>query len=186
MSFFAQAVERHAIASSGALAAHWGDTVDYPHVRQDARNWCWAACTAMVAEKRSGSAVTQCSIVCYQRSSTACCDDPTPATCDVPLSVSAMVGLLQRYGHAAARIALPSASVLRQQLQGAAVVVMWKWNDTSAGPAFHYVLVSGRVPGTDEYQLHDPRFDDVSYVTFDALRTAGALGRWIAAWWVRA
>ena len=185
MSFLTPAAERRTIVPSLTRSADWSAAVDYPHVQQQLSNWCWAACAAMVAEKKQGQAVTQCSIVRSRLVNPACCNNPIPAACNQPLQTNAMTVLLRKYSPTTVQVAAPGQSLLVQQLQGAAVVALWQWNDTSNGLAYHYVLIAGRVPGSGEFQLHDPRFEEISHVSFDALRTAGGQGKWIAAWRVR-
>src|SRR5437016_1161349 len=58
--------------------------LDVPYVRQEQTEWCWAACSQMVAAFFGNSAVKQCELANFLHNQTKCCQKPDSNACNQP------------------------------------------------------------------------------------------------------
>lgn len=119
--------------------------------RQEADNWCWAACGQMLIDFYKARAVSQC-LMASTHFGLACCPRPLDKDCDHgawPEDVYPAYGLgLDRLGWP-----LDEHDLADELQRRAPVEVYYRWS----GPGAHVALVVGRYANGD-FLVHDPWF----------------------------
>ena len=70
--------------------------LDVPYIVQEQTEWCWAACSQMVAAFLGNADVKQCELANFLHEQTKCCDKPDSDSCNQPCPYE---GIGQVYGH---------------------------------------------------------------------------------------
>lgn len=153
-----------------------GMSLNVPFHRQRTKNWCWAACTQMLAAYYHRNAA-QCESATFLFSGY-CCDYPNSFTCNQPCS-SRQVGMVYRHWgisshHRSERVGL---NVLQSEIRaGRPVEVGFTW--TIGGK--HVVLITGYYDN-GFVSVHDPDTGPKS-VSYSAVCTAYGQGFWSDTW----
>jgi hypothetical protein len=117
-----------------------------PYYLQEQDQWCWSACTQMVAEYMNGPPpVRQCELANFLHGQTNCCANPSSPTCNLPCPLE---GIPIVYGHVGIHCLTNSwpvnAAVLLNELQqGRPVEVCYVWYATNNG---HVAIIRGITP----------------------------------------
>ena len=158
------------------------------HRRQQADNWCWAACVEMLEKAYTpASSRAQCAIVAQVLSRPDCCTSPDFVDCDCGAEIPQIDAAVKTVCKQAASLGGPlSENALRDAFKvHPAVMVGWRWDDTSASVSHHTILVTG-VEGEEDEELRflvcDPLSTGEDSLTFDELKDAQGKGKWIRTW----
>ncbi|MDD1535900.1 MULTISPECIES: papain-like cysteine protease family protein [unclassified Bradyrhizobium] len=148
-------------------------------------NWCWAACTVMVAshlgvmDQDLAGPPTMCHLASIAHNIPNCCVDPS--ACDM----GAWPEIAYSHLSISVNPDIPSPPVnservltldeIRQQILTSRrpVEVMYKWSTHGA----HVVLITG-VYGDGTLEVFDPWFGIESPVSYDYVRGGRGMGRW--------
>jgi Papain-like cysteine protease AvrRpt2 len=157
-----------------------------PLINQEQFNWCWAACTAMVASKLKGVWLNQDDLAnaLLNRND---CSRFNPA-CDQPATVQQMVSVYSQVGVNCTPSGITSgqrsanlAALLRYLGKQLPVEIGWDF----FGRGRHVVVVAGYTQqfGTDWFWVldPDPSRSDGYWLTYDSLYSADGRGSWIVA-----
>src|SRR5262245_38112128 len=95
------AIEAPSKAKVATAAAAIGGLVtpvmlNVPWIHQEQTEWCWAACSQMVAAFLGNANVKQCELANFLHGQTKCCDKPGSNACNQPCPYE---GIGQVYGH---------------------------------------------------------------------------------------
>lgn len=163
------------------------ESLGIPYVSQRPQaNWCWAACTVMVANHigvteggLGGSPPTMCRLASAVHNLPNCCTDPEP--CDTgawPEVAYQEVGIT--YDPDIPSPPTNSETALTEQeiaheilVNRRPVEVMYKWNTHGA----HVVLITG-VYANGDLEVLDPWFGIESPVSYEYVRNGRGMGRW--------
>lgn len=148
--------------------------LDVPYMHQEQNEWCWAACSQMVASYFGNSAVKQCELANFLHDQTTCCQNPGSTHCNQP---SPYEGIGQVYEHLGINcISEPNAEtpqvLVREVRAQRPVEVGLLW----AGGGGHVILVRG-VTAQGLFAVNDPWYGQ-GVVTYMYLMTAYGQGRW--------
>jgi hypothetical protein len=166
---------RRAVTPRGtALAAFTPIMLDVPYVRQEQDEWCWAACSQMVAGYLGNPDVKQCELANFLHGQTDCCAKPGSLRCNQPSPYEG-IGLV--YQHLQINcVSEPHAEtvqvMVRELNARRPVEVGYLW---SAGGG-HVAIVRG-VTAQGLFAVNDPWFG-TGAVTYLALLTAYGGGQW--------
>ncbi len=143
-------------------------------VRQTQSQWCWAACTQMVASYLKVPDLKQCELANFLHNQTTCCVTGSSTDCDQPCQFEG-IGLVYD------QVGIDSISerkiIYPQQLQQELtarrpIEVGWLWN----GGGGHVVLIVG-MNANGMYQLLDPMFG-TRICNYQAILLALGMGWW--------
>lgn len=166
---------------AGGLAAVPAPTLPpshpVPFIRQEQTQWCWAACTAMIAGwlRPSDPVVKQCELAGRLVSRKDCCKTKMPAVCNSPCPERLILAVYasEKIAGVGERNPLTPQEVLYELTTNGPVEVGYYW----LGGGGHVVIVYG-LTAAGLYAVHDPWFGS-GYVTYNALRTAYGRGLWV-------
>ncbi len=124
-------------------------------VMQTQAQWCWAACTQMVATYLTVPNIKQCELANFLHTQTTCCVTGSTTKCDQP---SQFDGIGKVYDHVgidsrSERKVIFPAQLLQELQAKRPVEVGWLWD----GGGGHVVLIVG-MNANGMYQLLDPMF----------------------------
>ena len=149
-----------------------------PLFLQQQSEWCWAACTAMIAAFFNKPTVKQCELANFLQQQTTCCDNPGSSACNQPCQNQ---NIMRVYGHIgigghAPDLPLFVDTLANEIIAGRPVEVGFLW-DSGGG---HVVLVYGyNFEGV--FAVRDPWRGTLS-VTYPALQTAYGMGEWVVSY----
>jgi hypothetical protein len=154
--------------------------LDVPQVFQEQNEWCWAACTQMIAAFLGNSGVKQCELANFLHDQTDCCQNPGSDACNQPCPFEDVLPVYDHIGisgvmdnHA------ETVQVMLTELQAKRpfeVAVVW------LGGGGHVVLVRG-IYADGTFAVNDP-WNGAGPVSYLGLLTAGGLGRWVVTYGV--
>jgi len=158
--------------------------INYVSQRPQA-NWCWAACTVMVAnylgakDPDADGTPKMCHLASLLHGLPNCCADPS--SCDMgawPELAYAHLGIVHSPEVPSPPInseRVLTVEQIRQQIveNRRPVEVLYKWNTHGA----HVVLITG-IYDDGQIEVLDPWFGIESPVTYDYVRGARGMGRW--------
>lgn len=167
-----------AVALTAQAAPAVGATLNVPLIAQKQNQWCWAACTAMVARFLGMSAPNQCELANFLFGRTTCCTSPGSPQCNQPAQVEQVV---QVYRHLGISLTGPDKPLLADTVKGELdagrpfeVGFLW------TGGGGHVVVVFGYT-AQGLVLIQDPWFGTVS-VTYNRLVAAYGMGRWFVSY----
>src|SRR5437763_14227381 len=73
-------------------------SLNVPHVYQQQNEWCWAACTQMIAAFLGNANVKQCDLANFLQDRTDCCRFPASDVCNQPCPLQDIVPVYQHMG----------------------------------------------------------------------------------------
>src|SRR5229473_8682297 len=85
-----------ALAAAAAPGLIGAVILDVPYVHQEQNEWCWAACSQMVAAFLGNADVQQCELANFLHGQSDCCQNPDSNRCNQP---SPYEGIGQVYSH---------------------------------------------------------------------------------------
>jgi Papain-like cysteine protease AvrRpt2 len=159
-------------------AAVGGATLNVPLVAQTQNQWCWAACTAMIAKFLGMAEPGQCELANFLFGRTNCCTAPGSAQCNRPAQTAEVV---QVYNHLGIKLVGPDnplwPNTVKMELDaGRPFEVGLLWN----GGGGHVVIVYGYT-AQGLVLVRDPWFGNLS-ITYNRLFTAYGMGRWFVSY----
>ena len=165
-------------AAAVAAAAPVGATLNVPLVAQTQNQWCWAACTAMIARFLGMAEPNQCELANFLFGRTNCCASPGRAQCNRPAQTAEVVRV---YNHLGINLVGPdnplSPDTVKMELDvGRPFEVGLLWN----GGGGHVVVVYGYT-GQGLVLVRDPWFGNLS-ITYNRLLMAYGMGRWFVSY----
>lgn len=159
-----------------AVAAAALPTHAVPYIRQEQTEWCWAACTAMIAGflRPTQPVVQQCALANILLGKTNCCNTPTPTACNRPCEIESILPVYktQKILGIGELNPLTPNELLFELTNNGPVEVGYLW----WGGGGHVAIVYG-VTASDRLAVHDPWFGS-GFVTYQALFAAYGRGRW--------
>jgi hypothetical protein len=130
---------------------------------QEQTNWCWAGTSQSILQY-FGNNVAQCNIVNWALSRSDCCNSPSSAACNVPLSMYGSSGndstqaILQHFGAITSigqASTLSPAAIVAEMKAGRPFAIRWLWNGSTNA---HLLTAKGFI-GNDNnglMYLNDP------------------------------
>src|SRR5262245_36707139 len=157
-----------------AAAATGAVMLNVPYVRQEQNEWCWAACTQMVAAYMGKGNIKQCELANFLHGQSDCCQHPGSVNCNQPCPLEDIVPVYAHVGISGIGDGHPEslAVMLRELKAKRPVEVGFLW----FGGGGHVVIVRG-VDAQGNFAVHDPWFGS-GPVTYMELLTAYGQGRW--------
>jgi hypothetical protein len=148
--------------------------LDVPYVQQEQNEWCWAACTQMVAAYLGQPDVKQCELANFLHGQTDCCQNPGSDQCNQPAPLEKVVPVYNHLNiHAIGEAHAETIAVMVRELNAKRPVeVGFLWY----GGGGHVVIVRG-LDEDGNFAVHDPWFGS-GPVTYLGLLTAYGQGRW--------
>ena len=124
-------------------------------VKQEQTEWCWAACTQMVATYLGITGIKQCELANFLHNQTTCCVNGNTGKCNQP---SQFDGIGRVYDHVgidsiSERKIIFAAQLLQELKAKRPIEVGWLWQ----GGGGHVVLITG-VFANGLYRVLDPMF----------------------------
>ncbi len=149
-----------------------------PQVPQLQTEWCWAACTEMVARWLGVDGVRQCELANFLHGQTRCCTAPSSDACNQPAPFASVIPVYRHVGVAGIGPDRPlTANTLVAELAaGRAVEVAFAW----VGGGGHVVIVHGYT-AEGLFAVNDP-WQGAGTVSYFNLLTAYGSGRWVASY----
>jgi hypothetical protein len=143
-------------------------------IRQQTNQWCWAACTEMVAKFLGVQGVSQCQLANFLHNRTNCCQAPTSNACNQP---SPYEGIGKVYLHIGVNCishtwAVNHQVILRELQNERPVEVGYLW----FGGGGHVAIIYGITP-QGLYAVHDPWFGS-GLCTYLHLWSGYGQGKW--------
>jgi ABC-type bacteriocin/lantibiotic exporter with double-glycine peptidase domain len=159
-----------AAATAAAVAP---PILNVPYVAQEQTEWCWAACTQMVAAYLNKT-VKQCELANFLHGQTTCCATPGSQACNQPAPTA---GVPQVYNHLGINCItntwpVSAAIVVNELQQGRPVEIGFLW----FGGGGHVAIIRG-VTAQGYFAVNDPWFGAGLY-QYQALYLAYGRGRW--------
>jgi hypothetical protein len=148
--------------------------LDVPYARQEQTEWCWAACSEMVARFLGNATVQQCELANFLHGQTDCCQTPGSAACNRPCPVLG-VGLVYQHLHinCVSQAGPVNLLVIAQEINARRPVeVGYLWT----GGGGHVALIRGYT-AQGLLAVHDPWFGSGT-VTYPAVLLAYGRGQW--------
>jgi hypothetical protein len=148
--------------------------LNVPLVFQTQNQWCWAACTAMIARFLGLDEPKQCELANFLFNRTNCCQSPASSACNKPAQ---LLDVVKVYNHLDISLVGPDnpllpATVVAELNAGRPFEVGWLWT----GDGGHVVVVYGYTP-QGLVLVRDPWYGNQS-ITYNALLFAYGRGRW--------
>ncbi len=148
--------------------------LDVPYFQQEQSEWCWAACTEMVATYLGIANVRQCELANFLHGQTNCCQEPGSDACNQPCPYE---GIGPVYGHLNVNcISDPFPEnvqvIQRELLAGRPVEVGLLWYEGGG----HVALIRG-ITDQGVYAVHDPAFGS-GFATYAFIYGGYGHGRW--------
>ena len=163
------------LATAAAAAAAAPTATDVKLVFQEQTQWCWAACTAMIAQFLGIEDIKQCELANFLHEQTKCCQKPSWSKCNRPCATEKIMPVYAHLGVTGLGPDLPLAeATLRDELQsGRPVEVGFLWFNDGG----HVVIVYG-FTAKGYFNVHDP-WIGTGFATYEFLRNAYHNGgRW--------
>ena len=165
-------------APAAPAAPAVGATLNVSLVKQTQNQWCWAACTAMIARFLGMVEPKQCELANFLFGRTNCCQAPGSTTCNKPAQVQEIVKV---YKHLGIKLTGPDkpllADTVKKELDaGRPFEVGYLWN----GGGGHVAIVYGYTP-QGLVLVHDPWYGTGS-ITYNRLRLAYGMGVWFVSY----
>jgi hypothetical protein len=155
-------------ALAGAIA------LDVPHFYQKENEWCWAACTQMIAAFLHKPDVQQCELANFLQGRNDCCQSPDSEACNQPCPLQNIVPVYNHLGiQATFDTHAETPAVMLQELSAGRpfeVGLLW------LGGGGHVIIVHG-MDEDGNYDVNDPWYGP-GPVTYLGLLTAYGQGRW--------
>lgn len=147
-----------------------------PFIRQEQTQWCWAACTAMIAAwlRPTAPVLKQCALAGVLTGQTNCCSPTVPKKCNRPCPELSILPVFrsQKVRGIGERNPLSEAELLYELKTNGPVEVGYYW----FGGGGHVAIVYG-LTAAGLCAVHDPWFGS-GFVRYTALRTAYGRGLW--------
>lgn len=147
-----------------------------PFIKQEQNQWCWAACTAMIAGwlRPADPHLKQCALAGILTGHTNCCSTPVPRKCNQPCAEVQILPVYktQKILGVGERNPLSQQEMLFELTNNGPVEVGYYW----FGGGGHVAIVYG-LTATGLYAVHDPWFGS-GFVRYNALRAAYGRGLW--------
>src|SRR5262245_49470320 len=106
-----------ALAAPIAAAPAAPVMLDVPYVQQEQNEWCWAACTQMVAAFLGQADVKQCELANFLHQQTDCCQNPNSDRCNQPAPLESIVPVYKHLGiHAIGEAHAETPAVMLREL----------------------------------------------------------------------
>lgn len=149
-------------------------SLNVPFIKQEQNQWCWAACTQMIAEFLGKTGVKQCELANFLHGQTDCCQHPGSERCNQPcpyqrvVAVYKKVGIKAKFDNHAEHLLV----IQRELAAGRPFEVGLLWY----GGGGHVVIVHG-MDDNGLYAVNDPWFG-AGPVTYMGLVGAYGYGWW--------
>jgi Papain-like cysteine protease AvrRpt2 len=160
-------------APTEQLAPDWFTTP--LHVEHQIQSlWCWAAVTASIGTARSGTTLSQCTVVHKTLSRGDCCsgDDPIAKGCNKAMKLGdplSRFGLLRKRSEG--RLSIED---LRVELAASIPVAIWvEWR----GGGGHFVVVVAVASGDERLRISDPLDPSIIEIGLGRVARGGYKGR---------
>lgn len=165
-------------APLSAAAAATPQPLDVPLVRQTQNQWCWAACTAMIARFLGLVEPKQCELANFLHGQTNCCDKPSSSKCNKPAQYPDIVSV---YNHIDIKLTGPDYPLLPNTVKleldaGRPFEVALAWN----GGGGHVAIVYGYT-SAGLLLIRDPWYGNLK-LPYNNLYWAYGQGRWTASY----
>ena len=149
-----------------------------PLVKQTQNQWCWAACTAMIARFLGLPEPKQCELANFLFSRTNCCQAPASSPCNRPAQYVDIISVYNHIGIAGIGPDYPLLpnTVVAELNAGRPFEVALNW----AGGGGHVAIVYGYT-NQGLVLIQDPHFGTLSMV-YNALAAAYGHGWWVASY----
>jgi hypothetical protein len=153
-------------------------TLPVPYARQEQTQWCWAACTEMVARWLGVEGVRQCELANFLHGRTNCCARPSSTACNKPSAVNDVGRVYRHVGVTGIGPDLPLTlpTLVAELAAGRAVEVGYLWLQGGG----HVAVVYGYT-AQGHFAVHDPWFGS-GFATYLQLWTAYGAGRWFVSY----
>jgi hypothetical protein len=157
-----------------AEAAFAAIMLDVPYVTQLESEWCWAACTQMVAAFLGNSNVQQCELANFLHGQADCCDNPDSDRCNQPCPYE---GIGQVYQHLRINCISQTWAVniqvlVREFTAQRPVEIGYLWYNGGG----HVAILRG-ITDTGLIAVNDPAFG-TGFATYAYLANAYGAGQW--------
>jgi Papain-like cysteine protease AvrRpt2 len=147
-----------------------------PYIRQLQTEWCWAACTAMIARfvRPADPELKQCELANTLLNKSNCCNSPTPTVCNQPCQIQNILPVFKsrKIKGVGELNPLTPNELLHELTSNGPVEVGYLW----WGGGGHVAIVYG-VTAAGRLAVHDPWFGS-GIVTYQSLIAAYGRGRW--------
>ena len=171
--------QRFSIPHSGPLRG--AGPLNVPHIYQEQKNWCWAACAGMVLHYYNSAGVAQCRFANQALGQSSCCQFPNSSICDLPLQDLQITQLFTAYGLKTSYSAksVGFGTLVSEINSGRPVEVAFSWN----GGGGHVALVveTSIINNRQVVRVNDPK-NGAGGVYYSDLQNAYGLGKWDATW----
>ena len=150
-------------------------------VQQDQTNWCWAACTMMVANFYGVAGYTQCKLANMFFGQSTCCQSGDSDVCNLGLEINQIAAVYSNMAIVCNYINGPvTLDVLNTQvnLQGNPVEISVAWS----GSGSHVVIISGVDANSQVITVNDPGTSSSGGILYNDLLTYSGRGNWVASW----
>lgn len=137
------------------------EIINVPQIKQEQRNWCWAACAEMILYYYRGTAGTptqQCKFADKLFCETECCSEPYSSACNRPCEIRDVSALYSSQGIHSKLVNNPVPfSTLQSEIGDGRPVEVAYFRRDSEEPG-HLVIVRGwRIDGNEEFvHVNDP------------------------------
>ena len=155
--------------------------LNVPMIKQEQRNWCWAACADMILHYYGNPGITQCQLANWAFGQSSCCQIPSSTLCDNGIGDAKISQLFSVYGLRSSYTANYVAYGILDIEIGSRrpVEVGYTWN--GGGGHVAVVIETTVISGRQVVSVNDPGYGPGS-VYYPDLLTAYGLGRWDATW----
>jgi len=152
--------------------------LNVPQIPQKQNQWCWAACTAMIARFLDLAEPQQCQLANFLFGQTNCCLNPSSGACNRPAQYA---DVLRVYNHLGISLLGPDFPLLFNTVvaeinAGRPFEVALAWS----GGGGHVVIVYGLTAG-GLLLVRDPWYGSMT-LPYSSLYSAYGLGRWVASY----
>ena len=160
--------------------------ISVPQIKQEQRNWCWAACAEMVQFYYDGTVTEQCKLANELFCQTECCSQPSSCCCNKPCreeDVSKLYSSKCIYSKLVKKT-VPFSKLQSEIDADRPVEVAYFWRDKKE--TGHLVIVRGwSVDGKGEFvHVNDPGDNpgEDRIVAYSELLAAYGRGNWTWTW----
>lgn len=148
--------------------------LNVPYVHQEQNEWCWAACTQMIAAFKGNTDVKQCELANFLHGQTDCCAHPDSVQCNQPCPFERIVPVYKHVGIQATYDKHYELELVMQRelAAGRPFEIAFLW----LGGGGHVVIVHG-IDENGNYAVNDPWYG-AGPVTYLGLLYAYGNGWW--------
>lgn len=156
-------------------------SISVPQIKQEQKNWCWAACTDMIASYYGNAALRQCACANWLFGRSDCCGSPGSSDCDRGCAVDDVSRVLAHFGiHSSLINGTVPFSTLKTEVDAARPVeVAYFWS--SGGGHVAIVCAWDHNTTGDFVRVNDPAYGSGG-VYYKNLLTAYGMGKWVYTW----